>query len=323
MSEQLAARYRRFAQAEADGRSPLYATFARGVADDADALGFLAALPPGKQQPNLLFAALRHVCGTPRDWPDFRDRLRTHAAAIRATMQERGTQTNEPGRCATLLPILAGLPQPLALIEVGASAGLCLLPDRYGYEFGARRLPAPSPEAPSLPCHCVGPVPLPMMLPQIVWRRGLDLCPIDLADASQSGWLETLVWPEQTERLSRLRAAIAIARRDPPLIVKGDLLQDLPALAREAPKNATLVVFHSAALAYVAGPARQRFVDAVQALPVVWISNEAPAVFPLLHNLAIPPAPPGAFLLSVNARPTAWTGAHGEWIEWIGGQDGR
>ncbi len=36
------------------------------------------------------------------------------------------TQTNEPGRCAVLLPLLAALPQPLALLEVGASAGLCL-----------------------------------------------------------------------------------------------------------------------------------------------------------------------------------------------------
>ena len=70
MSEQLAARYRRFAEVEAHGRSPLYEALALGVAADAFALEFLATLPDEKRQPNLLFAALRHVGGTPRDWPD-------------------------------------------------------------------------------------------------------------------------------------------------------------------------------------------------------------------------------------------------------------
>ena len=54
-------------------------------------------------------------------------------------MLSRATQTNEAGRCATLLPSLAAISaaedKPLALIEVGASAGLALFPDRYGYEY--------------------------------------------------------------------------------------------------------------------------------------------------------------------------------------------
>jgi hypothetical protein len=323
VTQQIAARYRRFAELEADGRSPLYAAIARGVADDPGALDFLATLPEAKQQPNLLFAALRHVCGTPRDWPDFRHRLGVNAEAVRAIMLERRTQTNEAGRCATLLPVLARLPQPLALIEVGASAGLCLLPDRYGYDFGTHRLPPPSGDAPVLPCRCTGPVPLPMTQPHIVWRRGLDLHPIDLADASQRDWLETLVWPEQTDRLQRLRAAMTVARRDPPPIVQGDLLSDLPALARQAPSDATLVVLHSAVLAYVALEARQRFVDAVQALRAVWISNETPGVFPFIRDRLARRGPRGAFVLSVDGMPTAWTGAHGDWIEWMATDDRR
>jgi len=72
VSEQIATRFRRFAEVEARGRSPLYEACALGVAGDTFTLEFLAALPDGKQQPNLLLAALRHVCGTPRDWPTFR-----------------------------------------------------------------------------------------------------------------------------------------------------------------------------------------------------------------------------------------------------------
>ncbi|MFE1255308.1 DUF2332 family protein, partial [Streptomyces fungicidicus] len=58
-----------------------------------------------------------------------------HWGQVSSLMLARMTQTNESARCATLLPVLAALPQPLALIEVGASAGLCLYPDRYRYRY--------------------------------------------------------------------------------------------------------------------------------------------------------------------------------------------
>jgi hypothetical protein len=282
-------------------------------------LAFLALLPQAKRQPNLLFAAMRHVCGTPRDWPSFRAALHSHAEAVRATMLARSTQTNEPGRCATLLPVLARLPQPLALLEVGASAGLCLLPDRYGYRYGDLSLPPLAPDAPVLDCRASPATPLPAAQPRVVWRRGLDLDPVDLANASHCAWLEALVWPEQTDRLSRLRAAMAVARRDPPTVVAGDLLHDLAGCAAQAPRDATLVVFHSAVLAYVADPAlREAFARSVRRLGAVWISNEVPGVFPSIRARLPGAGPPGAFLLAVDGKPLAWTGPHGGWIEWIG-----
>jgi hypothetical protein len=303
---------------EARGRSPLYDACALGVASDASTLEFLAALPGDKQQPNLLFAALRHVCGTPRDWPAFRTMLRDNAPAIRTTMLARRTQTNEAGRCATLLPVLARLPQPLALLEVGASAGLCLLPDRYGYDYGVTQLAPGAADAPIFPCRAGAATPLPLVHPRVVWRIGLDLHPMDVADEADCAWLETLVWPEQADRLDRLRAAIAVARRDPPRVVQGDLLNDLEACARQAPSEATLVVFHSAVLAYVAEPAlREEFIRTVRELGAVWVSNEAPGVFPSVRDRLTRAGPRGAFLLSVDGAPVAWTDPHGGWIEWI------
>ena len=131
----IAAAYRRFAEAEARGRSPLYEELSYGVAADPDVIGFLAQLPLEKRQPNLLLAAVRLLFGVAHDYCEFRRRVLDNRDAVHALMRARSTQTNEPGRCATLLPVLARLPQPLALLEVGASAGLCLLPDFYAYDY--------------------------------------------------------------------------------------------------------------------------------------------------------------------------------------------
>ena len=178
-------------------------------------------------------------------------------------MLSRSTQTNEPARCATLLPALCRLPQPLALLELGASAGLCLLPDRYAYSYNGRRL-RPSGESFSdtvlFPCRANAVAPIPTRLPTIVWRAGLDLNPVDLRDDGEISWLENLVWPGQEDRAQRLRLAIRLARRDPPTVVQGNLLTDVPSLDGKAPSGITLVVYHSATLAYVGSKrAREQF----------------------------------------------------------------
>jgi hypothetical protein len=312
-------RYLVFARDEAAGRSALYEALSIGVAHDADLLSLLSALPVAKQQPNLLFAAVKHAFGVQPDWPAFRATAFRHWSEISATMMARSTQTNEAARCATLLPALLQLPQPLALLEVGASAGLCLLPDRYAYDFNGRHLtPANATEPPSFACHVEGAIPLPRHLPHIVWRAGLDLNPIDVRDDVQCAWLEALVWPGQDQRLHHLRAALALARRDPPRVVCGNLLRDLAALAGEAPRNATLVVFHTAVLAYISAQAqRDAFARSVGELDAVWISNEAPGVFPDIAAQLSMRVPRGKFLLAVNGRPAAFSDPHGAALTWI------
>jgi hypothetical protein len=88
-------------------------------------------------------------------------------------------------------------------------------------------------------------------MPEIVWRAGLDLNPLDVSDPVQAAWLEALVWPEQTVRLANLRAAIKIAATFKPQVARGDLRRDLASLVHEPPKAATLVIFHTAVLAYL------------------------------------------------------------------------
>jgi hypothetical protein len=230
----VAERYRRFAEREARGRSPLYERLALGVAGDRELLELLGRLPPAKQQPNLLLAAVLYLGGRQPDYDAFRAFVLDHADQVVATVMARQTQTNEVGRCALLLPLLARLPGPLALVEVGASAGLCLLPDRYAYDYGGTILGDPA--APlQLACQPRGPVPIPTTLPMVVWRRGVDLDPVDLHDPDAVRWLECCIWPDQPERLARLQAAVAIAQTDPPEVVRGDLLELVGPVVADAP----------------------------------------------------------------------------------------
>jgi hypothetical protein len=320
---QIADRYATFAADEARGSSEIYERLAQAVAGSTDVLEFLATLPAETRQPNLFFAAVRHLFSVPNSEGQLIDIVRRKHEPIRELMLSRTTQTNEPARCAVLLPLLAQLPQPLALLEVGASAGLCLLPDRYGYDYGMVRLTPPTNETYSPPpvfeCHASWEVPIPAALPTIVWRAGIDLNPIDVNARAETAWLETLVWPGQEKRVEGLRAALAVAQAEPPRIVKGNLLTDLAAVIAEAPECATLVVFHTAVLGYVASKAhREQFANAMRRSRAVWISNEVPSVFPDIAKSALPTSQRGLLLLAINGRAVAWTGPHGESISWFG-----
>lgn len=305
-------RYRRFAQREARGISTVYETWADRVARDAEVLALLDTLPAAKQQPNLIFAAARHH-GAEQEYLSFRSTLTDRWQSVREMILTHATQTNEAGRCAVLLPFLAALPQPLALLEVGASAGLCLLPDRYSYRYddGTDVDPADGPSDVVLPCELGPGVTAPTAMPEVVWRAGIDLAPIDVADDQACAWLKTLIWPGQEERRQRLDAALTLARRDPPRVLRGDLLHALPDLAREAPADATLVVFHSAVLAYLSAQDRARFGTLVGELPGHWISNESAGAVASLSSPIRVPADEGRFVLSVDGQPRALADPHG------------
>lgn len=318
--EKIRSRYRTFAQREARGVSPLYEEIASHVADSDELLRFLSTLPFPKQQPNLLFAAVKFLFGVARSADEFGHWVRKYAPSIRAEMLARSTQTNEPARCATLLPVFASLPGPLALLEVGAAAGLCLLPDRYGYDYGRVQIDAGGTrgsEAPVFACRASDSTPLPTRVPEVAWRGGLDLNPLDVSDPDKVGWLEALVWPEQDERLERLRSAIRLAQESPPRVRSGDLLRDLPSLVETVPGDATLVVFHTAVLAYVNPEGRREFSRMVRELDAVWVSNEAPGVFPEIDAQLKGDIPEGCFVLSIDGIPVAFTGPHGQFIDWL------
>jgi hypothetical protein len=314
--ERLAEGYRAFSE-ESFAEAPTYSTLAASVAGDRDVLGFLADLPAGKPHPTLFLAALRFLGGVPADSADLREQVASDADRLRATMLTRATQTNEPARCAALLPALATIDGLLALVEVGTSAGLCLYPDRYGYDYDGRPVGPPSPV--QLRCTTSGPVPVPTALPEVVARIGIDLNPLDVTDPDDLAWLRALVWPGpvEAERLQRLDAAAAIAAQEPPRLLTGDLLDQLPDALALLPDGATPVVLHTAVLPYVGAARRAAFVDRVRSLPVRWVAQEGAGMVPGTGQPYLGGWGP-YFVLSLDGRPLAHTAPHGGRVDWLG-----
>ncbi|MFI1204879.1 DUF2332 domain-containing protein [Streptomyces sp. NPDC020883] len=361
--QEVAARYREFSWQQARGRSDAHEELTARIGRDDELCELIAAsLPAGnKQQPDLLLAAVRHLDGPhaesgPRGesaYGRWREWTIRHWDEVRAVIMSRATQTNEPARCATLLPLLARLPQPLALLEVGTSAGLCLHPDRYRYQYvqegrpgkdgpygsdageGGATFMAGAPGSPvTFTCRTSGPAPggdgaLRGALPEIVWRGGIDLNPLDpVGEPDDLRWLRALLWPGDEARTARLSAAVEAVRGAPrPVLVRGDLVDELPALAAQAPPEATLVVFHSSVLNYLPLARREEFARLVRSLLAErdggghWISQEHHSVLPWIdapeHRS---PGPDDALLLTlaVDERPVALTGPHGQHVRWLG-----
>ncbi|GAA1653880.1 DUF2332 domain-containing protein [Actinoplanes couchii] len=306
--------YADFATREARGVSPTYERLAAAVAGDTVIHELLERVPVAKRQPNLLFGVVRLLGGPVGDVGAFHDFTVANWPAIEAELLVRATQTNEAGRCAVLLPVLADLPQPLALLEVGASAGLGLYPDRYSYRYGDHTLGT---GGPVLDCDLTGTEP-PTRLPEVVWRAGIDLNPLRVTDPADIAWLDALIWPEHQHRRDRLRAAAAIAAADPPELIAGDLVDDLAALAAKAPPGATLVVFLTSVLYQVPDDRRAAFIDLVGTLPGHWISVDLPGAVAPADTL--PPAWDDTLhnVVTLDGRPLAWAKGHGQAVRWFG-----
>lgn len=314
-----AERFRRFAR-EAAARSPIYAAWSAVIADDDELLALIDTLPVADRQPVLVLTAARFTGLSPRG--DVRTWLEGEWDEVAAVARARATQTNDPRRTGPLVAALQGVDGPIALLEVGASAGLGLLADRYSHVFtgpdGESRLdPIDGPAELELSCALGEDVPLPRRMPDIVWRAGLDRSPLRLDRVDDERWLRTLIWPEERARAAQLDAAIGIAREHPPHLVAGDAVDGVAALAAHAPADATLVVWSPAVLVSLPPAERERFAATVGALPGHWLSLDGRRVLRAVGERADATLPGGDddFLLSLDGHPLAIVSPHGERIE--------
>lgn len=315
--------------------SPCFEEWARGVVGDPRVQEWIARLPPIKQQPNLVFAAARwHGVPAPGPYAGLREALLYDDGTIEATVMARSTQTNEVGRLAVLAPLFARIAArydaPLALVELGPSAGLCLFPDRYTHRYQARDHPerppvswSPGRAGPVLECRVRGAFAPPAHGFDVAWRGGLDLHPLDVADDDAMAWLEHLVWPEQEHRRERLRAAVAIARAEPPRLTSGNLLTDLDPMIERAAAYGHPVVYHSAVLAYVPEEDRLEFAAAmterVRGGRCSWVSYEGKDILPqVTRRGVVPPAHHPTFVIGLDGTSLAWAHSHGRSMTWFG-----
>lgn len=310
---EIAERYRSFAEHQAHGSSPSLEAWADDVAHDQEMLARLGELPVDKQQPNLVFAAARWLGARPGDSSQLRHLVLQGWERLRAVIDHRSTQTNEPARGAAILLGLSRVSGPIALVEVGASAGLCLYSDRYSYRFsdGTSLDPVEGRSTVLIDIELTGRWPGPLVMPEIVWRAGLDLNPLDPSSPDTRDWLTTLIWPEHSQRRERLLAAMALAARAPTAVTRGDLLTDLPALVAQAPAEATLVVVHSATLAYLDEQQRYNAVQTIQQTGARWLSFEGRGAAPGVTEVSQDLTPDTLFVAALDGHPYGVANGHG------------
>ena len=321
MTDAVQDRYARFARDEAPGRSALYTEWAQGVSDDAEVRAVLLRIPETHRQPALVFAVTRMLGASLDGYPRWRDFLLAHADAVVAECAVRSLQTNEPLRLAALLPVLSEIDGPIALLEVGASAGLCLYPDRYSYRFlpsdGAPPIeldPASGRSTVVLESRIVGPPPR-LRLPEIVWRAGIDLAPLDAGDERDRRWLRGLVWPGEDRREQRIAAALDIAAADPPMLVAGDVAEHLDAIVAAAPDDATLVVTTPGVLVHIPRSAREHLVARLRELPARWVTIDPPGLLDVWEPAVEAASWPG-FVVALDGQVRAAADPLGGWWEW-------
>jgi hypothetical protein len=167
--------------------------------------------------------------------------------------------------------------------------------------------PPSGPSDVSIRCRvAAGTLPRDLAAPQVVWRAGVDLNPLDPADPDTAAWLTTLIWPEHRHRRDRLAAAAGTR------IERGDLRGRLGALVAEAPAEATLVVFHSAALAYLSDEDRTAAAAAITGSGARWISFEGRDVVALAADLPGPVTMDTSFVAALDRVPFALAGGHAD-----------
>jgi hypothetical protein len=260
--------------------SPLYAGLVEVVADDPElmrVINRIEHLPP----PNLLFAAVQYLLMEGADddlarfypsivpapeppetvGPPFRRFVLQHEERIVEIGNTRYTQTNECRRCVSLLPMMMMAPfDSFHLVDVGASAGLNLANDHYGYRYDGLQW---HPEAGLvLQAEWRG-EPVPFHEIEILGRTGLDLNPLDPSDEGACRWLDALIWPEHGERRARLRCALQLVAALDIDMIAGDAILTLPHVLEAIAPGVPVVLMSSFTLGQFDRARRQAFDEIV------------------------------------------------------------
>jgi hypothetical protein len=333
------------------GYSPLYERIAEVVAHDQSVLDLVRASPPDAHLPPALLGAVHYLLLDGLDHPLadvyggrsgadpgplFLEVCHSHRAELSDLLAFRRVQTNDCGRSALIGPgltwIAGRIDVPFTLIDVGASAGINLLCDRYRLDYGDHGTTGPDDSPVVVGCDVLaGRPPIAHRLPTPVRRVGIDRSPVDLADPADARWLLACVWPD-TGRLDRTEASIRLAQADLPTVLEGDAVEMLPSVLDRLEDGEAAVVVTSWAFAYFSLDQRVRFTEllaeASHRRPVAWLSADGAGT---VEGIADPSLTDrsgatahvlGAVLFDHGIPdPTllAVVQQHGGWIDWRDG----
>jgi hypothetical protein len=340
-ADDLSRRFERFARRECHV-SPLYKRLSLRIADDPELLAIAAQAKSGQPVPNLFLGAVHFLllrgvqhplahfypslpptaASSAEPYPSFRAFCLEYRHEILELISSRLVQTNEVRRCGCLLPAFTHVAQqaggrPLAMVEIGASAGLNLLWDRYGYDYGIGRRYG-NPRSPVLivcGLRSGQHLPLPDVWPVVRMRVGLDLNPIDVRDPDAALWLRALVWPDEVGRAELLQQAVQVAQQDPPRLLAGDALDILPEVLATIPPDQAVCVFHTHTINQFPPEARARlsmllakhaFGRKLYRVAIEWLGETHPRLEFISYEDGVE-----------TEHLLAYCGSHGEWLEWL------
>ena len=323
--------------------SPLYAHLCLQIAKDPSVLLLTADADRHTQIPHLLFGAVHYLLisgiqhplldyypdltASPLPianiYPHFHDFCMERSEEIRELVNTQRVQTNEIGRCAPLLPAFGLVSQraggrPLALVEIGASAGWHLRLDYYHYDYGNAGRVGDSASPVQLTCAVHGEhmPPVPPQIASIAYRVGLDIHPIDVNDENATRWLCALIWPEHSDRIHLLDAALTVARQHPVQIIEGNAVHVLPELLPSLPQDAVVCLYHSYALNQAPRDTREQILDQIREaskqrdlyrLSQEWYNGQSQ---PHLHMFSYHEG-------QMHQELLAYCETHGRWVEWL------
>lgn len=259
-----------FAVEECKNSSPLYEYLSYKIAEDDELLTLASNIPLGQPVPNLFFASVHYLLMSTEHplkdyyasftsepmrveqaFPQFKQFVISNENTLLQLFHSKLVQTNEVSRCAYLYPMITEIyskhKQPLALIEIGASAGLQLAMDHYNYEFNSTQYIKNSDCDVLIKSENMG-VPLPHSIytkPAIQSRIGLDLNPIDVKDNEQLKWLQALIWPEHENRRQILSKAAEVIKKLNVELLKGDAMTMIEKVCQSVHPDSLIVIYHT------------------------------------------------------------------------------
>ena len=332
--QKLAERFRHFATEECHDSSPLYAVFALAVAEDDQLLELASHCRRWQPPANLLFAAVQDILLRGADHPlrefypalaeslhaceaaagPFKNFCVSHYSEIKSLIEARLVQTNEVRRCVPIQAAFATMvgamgKRPLALIEIGPSAGFNLCWDQYNY--GPMAWESDSEVKLSTEWRGSKRPPRWEEQPVVSSRVGVDLNVIDLDQESERRWLLALIWPEHEERRKRLEKVIEITRRAKLELREGDAVEELLPMSRATPEDSLLCIYHTWVANQMTDRQRVKLLDVIETIgrsrDLCHIYNN---IEPHLHLTY--------YMDGVrHDTPLAKTDGHARWVEWL------